>query len=109
MPKRLLDYSPDTGVSIYFEDTPDGDDIVLHYEQDAEPIIELNKAKQSYGREYFAQDSEMWRVASIPIGVQFKWLTEHGVDALNEEHWPKVRQLLNDPDYRYLKTAGIII
>lgn len=107
--KRLLDHDAFTGITTWFEDCPDGKDITLHYEQDVEPILELNKAKQSEGRNYYAKDDELWRVASIPIMVQFKWLNEHGVDVLNEEHWPKVRQLLNDPDYRYLKTAEIII
>jgi hypothetical protein len=51
----------------------------------------------------------MWKVASIPIGVQYKWLIHHGVDVMNRDHWPKVKRLLNDPEWRYLKTAEIII
>ena len=104
---RLFDYSPDTGVAEYFEDTEKGFNI--HYVQDVEPIIESNKTKQSMGRAYYARDDEMWRVASIPIGVQYKWLTEKGVDLMNKDHWPAVRKLLNDPEWRYLKTAEIII
>jgi hypothetical protein len=108
MSKRLFDYDPETGIRIDFEDTG-GDSFALHYSQDAEPILEENKLKQSAGRDYYAHDKDMWRVASIPILVQYKWMTEHGVDIMNKDHWPKVRQLLNSSDYRYLKTAEIII
>jgi len=107
MAKRLFDFDPETGIRIDFEDTDDG--FQLHYSQDAEPIIEENKRKQAAGRDYYARDDDMWRVASIPILIQYKWLTEHGVDVMNQDHWPKVRQLLNSSDYRYLKTAEVII
>lgn len=107
MSKRLFDHCHMTGVTEWFEDTDDGFNI--HYEQDAEPIIELNKAKQSMGRAFYAKDPELWKVASIPIGVQYKWMVEHGVDVMNKDHWPKVKRLLNDPEWRYLKTAEVII
>lgn len=107
MAKRLFDFDPETGIRIDFEDTGDG--FRLHYSQDAEPILEENKKKQSAGRDYYAHDKEMWRVASIPILVQYKWLTEHGIDVMNQDHWPKVRQLLNSNEYRYLRTAEVII
>jgi hypothetical protein len=107
MSKRLFDYSPDTGITEWFHDTPDG--FAISYEQDAEPIVELNKAKQAAGRSYYANDPDMWRVASIPIVIQYKWITEHGIDLMNRDHWPAVRRLLNSSEYRYLKTAEVMI
>lgn len=107
MSKRFFDHCPMTGVTEWFEDTDDG--FRIHYEQDAEPTIELNKVKQSMGRAYYAKDPDMWKVASIPIGVQYKWMIEHGVDVMQREHWPAVKRLLNDPEWRYLKTAEVII
>lgn len=107
MGKRLFKADPARGMNIWWEDTGDG--FLLHYEQDAEPIIELNKKKRNEGRNYYAQDSELWRVASIPIGIQYKWLIEDGIDVHNEEHWPRVARKLNDPDWRYLKTAEVIV
>lgn len=105
--KRLFDHDPLTGVTTWYEDTDTG--FNLKYEQDSEDILELNKAKQKMGREYYAQDDEMWRVASIPVIVQMKWMVEKGVDVLNPDHWPAVKRLLNDPEWRYLKTAEVII
>lgn len=108
MGKRLLSFDPNTGLRIDFED--DGaDGFHLHYSQDTEPILEMNKAKQSMGREYYARDKDMWKVASIPIGVQYEWLHKFGIDIYDEDHWPKVKQLLNSNEYRYLKTAEVII
>lgn len=107
MTKLPFDYNPESGVRIEYEDTPEG--FLLHYSQDSEPILDSNKAKQSAGREYYAHDPDMWRVASIPITLQYKWLIEEGIDVMNPEHWPAVRRKLNDPDYRYLKTGDIII
>ena len=107
MSRRLFDHDPMTGITEWYHDTPGG--FTLTYEQDCEPIVELNKQKQSMGRAYYARDDEMWRVASIPIVVQYKWLIDHGVDIMEREHWPKVRQLLNSNEYRYLKTAEVIV
>lgn len=107
MGKRLFSRDPARGLDIWWEDTPEG--FVLHYQQDAEPVIESNKVKQSAGRAYYAADSEMWRVASIPIGIQYKWMIEDGIDVLNPDHWQRVQRKLNDPDWRYLKTAEVIV
>lgn len=106
--KRLFDYCPETGMRVIFEDADDGG-CMLHYEQDTAPIIELNKQKQLAGREYYAADPDMWKVASIPVIVQMKWLTEYGVDVMNPDHHKAVDRLLNSSDWRYLKTADIII
>lgn len=109
MSQRVLYKSdPSRQLNIWWEDQPDGG-FQLHYEQNVEAILDLNKQKQRAGRAYYAQDDEMWRVASIPIVVQMEWLTRFGVDVHEPDHWPRVKKLLNDSDWRYLKTAEIII
>jgi hypothetical protein len=37
--------------------------------------------------------------------VALLWLQRYGVDVYRREHWPAVRRLLNDPDWRYLRTS----
>ena len=66
--KRLLDYDPETRISQVFEATEDG--FKIHYEQDAGPVIEWNKIAQKMGRDHYAKDPDMWKVADIPIGIQ---------------------------------------
>jgi hypothetical protein len=108
--KRILDYCPETGVTEWFHGSADGKSFSISYEQDCEDIIESNKQKQLAGREYReGWSKDMWRVASIPIIIQMKWMTEHGVDIMNKDHWPAVKRLLNSSDYRYLKTSEVII
>lgn len=107
MSRRLFKSDPARRMNIWWEPTDEG--FLLRYEQDVEPILDLNKAKQSAGREYYARDKDMWRVASIPVVVQMEWMTKFGVDVHNEEHWPRVKKLLNSNEYMYLKTADIVI
>lgn len=100
-------HDPVSGITTYWEDTATG--FNLHSVQDCEPIIEANKRKQ-LADNWYRLDNDMWRVASIPIVVQYEWLRRYGItDVTSEEHWPRVRRLLNDPEWRYLKTAPIVV
>ena len=102
MTKRPFDYDPITGMRTDFVATDDG--FELHYEQDVEPILDHNKAVQNDGQSFKRKD--MWHAASIPVSIQLKWLVEHGVDVFNPDHGPAVKRLLNDPEYRYLRTRN---
>lgn len=108
LPFRDLTATHGLSSDIEFDDANDTFSIVTKY-QDVQPTLDLNTAKRNAGREYYAADDDMWRVASIPIGVQMEWLSKYGVKFWEEEHWPAVKRLLNSSDYRYLKTADIII
>lgn len=105
--KRLLEYDEFRGLRIDFE--ADGDKFHLHYTQDVEPLLDENKAKRNAGREYYARDSELWKVASVPVTVQYEWIKRYGRDPLEPENQDLLRQLLNDPEWRYLKTAEVYI
>lgn len=93
------------GVETQVEATGDGR-LFLRHEQDATPITEANKASQSAGRQAWGTDKEMWRVASIPNVVVIKWLNDHGVNFYDDNHWPKVKRLLNSSEYAWLRTGG---
>ncbi len=106
--KTLVNSHADTGVSTVLEDTEDG--FLLHNRQaDVEPILDLNREKRGHGRSYYARDPDMWKVASVPIGIQYEWFTKFGVAMWDPDHMPAVEKLLNSNEYRYLKTADIII
>ena len=105
--KTLISDRRDTGVRTVMEETSDG--LLLHTTQDAEPILALNHAKRSLGRQFYAADPDVHKVASIPIGVAMQWLTRYGIEAWNPDHMPGVRRLLNDGEWRYLKTAEVTI
>ncbi|MDO8533287.1 MAG: hypothetical protein Q7S17_00900 [Xanthobacteraceae bacterium] len=72
--------------------------------QDAEPIIENNKLLQT-----MPQKSDWGRhIASIPVIIMERWCKEDGVDYLGlpkEEFTRMIRRKLNDPDWKWLRTA----
>jgi ribonuclease HI len=45
-------------------------------------------------------------MCKIPNLVIEKWRNEKGIDVLNKDHWPAVKKLLNDPEYKWLKTTS---
>ncbi|MBK7459855.1 MAG: hypothetical protein IPJ42_16030 [Betaproteobacteria bacterium] len=110
MTKRLLDYDPITGVSCYYEHT--AENVVLTHEQDAslvQSILDANKqdaADQDKTKRGIKQD--WWKYASVPTIVEVEWLQKYGVSLDNPAHKKKIFQLLNHPDYRYLKTTDKI-
>ena len=79
---------------------------VFHIEnrQDVQPILEHNKALLNSGEDGYSPDRFLRRVASIPNVVYLQWMKE-GIDACNPDHWPAVARKLNDPEWRYLRTA----
>jgi hypothetical protein len=84
----------------------DTDSIVSNRVQDVQPILELNK-KEALGDSIYGPTnpaSDMRKVASIPLVIIEKWKRELGVDVFNKDHMPKVKQLLNDPEYKWLRT-----
>ncbi len=102
MTRRPFSYDPVTGLRVEYEDNGDG--FSLHTTQEVEPILDANKTVQNDGKAYKHKD--WWHAASIPASVQMKWLVEHGVDLMNPDHAEGVKRLLNDPEYKYLRTRN---
>jgi len=83
----------------------DTDSIVVNRVQDVQPILDLNKKELNGDSMYGPQTNNgMRKVASIPLVIIEKWKRELGVDIFNKDHMPKVKQLLNDPEYKWLRT-----
>lgn len=82
------------------------DKVVSHNVQDVEPLLELNKKELTGDSIYGTGDNVagMRKVASIPLVVIEKWKRELGVDIMNKNDWPKIKQLLNDPENRFFRT-----
>jgi hypothetical protein len=84
----------------------DGRDLVAHSYQDVEDIIEENKRWQNE-----RQRGDFRKVASIPLNIINAWLNEEwargntGLQFGNHEFDLLVQHKLNDPDWRWLRTA----
>ncbi len=89
-----------------FDYIPETDTTVIGREQDCSLILEANKALQN--DESITQQgikNSWWHYGQIPNIVIEKWKNEHGVDVFNKDHQKAVFRLLNQPEYRYLKTT----
>jgi hypothetical protein len=102
--KRLLERDPLTGTERWFEYDPVEKTVSIRTIQDAEPILELNKALQTHDDGY-SKTREWRRAASIPNSLIYQWLQEDGIDVFNKNHWPAVVRKLDSIEYRHLRTA----
>lgn len=106
--KRLLSVDEFSGMKTWHDHDPLTDETTIAYESDVEPLLEQNKLLQNdddYTKK--GMKDEFWHYASIPAGIVMDWLINRGVDVYNKEDTKKVLQLLNDPEYRYLKTTTL--
>lgn len=110
MTKRVVDYDPYTRITTTFDYTPDGMVILGEEHQDIAPLLDFNKRlanDDSYTKQGI-KDS-WWHCASIPPILIAKWKYELGVDVYNKHHIKAVKKLLNQPEYKYLKTTTKMI
>ena len=81
------------------------DNVVLKNTQDVQPILEMNKKEMAGDSPYGSQNNpNMRKVASIPLVIIEKWKRELGIDIMDKNDMPKIKKLLNDPEYRWLRT-----
>lgn len=109
--KRLFDYDPLSGLTEIFHYDHTTDTSYIETLQDVEPILEENKALQI--DENYTKDgikNEMWHYAKIPVIVQLQWLQKYGAenDPMKKGNEKLLFRLLNDPEWRHLKTTNKI-
>lgn len=81
-------------------------DMIIQACQDVYQILELNQAMFTENSGYTA-DRSMRRVGSIPTLLRNKIMAEEGWDPWQPGKYPeRYRRLVNDIDYRKLRTAG---
>lgn len=109
--KRLFDHDPATGVTEIFHYDQMTGDVHIETLQDVAPILDKNKFLAN-SDEYTKQGikNEMWQYAHIPLVVQLKWLQKYGreSDPMKKGNEKLLFSLLNDPEWRYLKTTNKI-
>lgn len=82
------------------------DRIDVNYVQDVAPIIDANKAAANHHPSGMGESREWKKIASIPAVVYLEWIKIYGVDPLAKGNEALLRRLLNDPNWRYLRTSG---
>ena len=106
MQKRSLGIDPHTGVETFHYYDPVTDVTHIESVQDITPIIELNKRLHNTDYQRKGIKEEWMHAAIIPVVIQERWLRKFGVDIFDPDHWPAFKRLLNDPEYKYLKTGN---
>ncbi len=74
--------------------------------QNCDPILDHNKRLANdpdIKRKGIKQD--WWKCGFIPNVIIEKWMREKGVNVYDPNHMEKVKKLLMDPEWRYLKTT----
>lgn len=75
----------------------------LSRQSDVEPNLDQNI--REFNEQHFGWREGLGeKVASIPMGVVLEWMQRYGVDIYNRDHLPAVERLLNDPEWRKLRT-----
>ena len=96
-------FRSDHGLNWYLSEE-DGE-VKIAASSDCSALLEQNRAKQVAGDDGWSEDKTFRRVAEIPAIVMVKWLNEEGWWALDPACADKLKQKMNDPDWRYLRTA----
>lgn len=98
------------GAAMTMKVTPD-DMLVVHYEQDVEPILQLNAHAYNEASENATRrKGDLHRVASVPEVVVYLWKRMYGFDLQkfhpnSETDQRMLKRLLNDNDWLKLRTA----
>jgi hypothetical protein len=104
MSTRLLGFDPASGLAQWWLEDGEGN-WAQKASQHVEGLLDLNREARNHCDPYNgARDVRM--VARIPLIVIAKWRNELGVDYWNPDHQDKVDALLNDADWRWLRTDG---
>jgi hypothetical protein len=103
MTEYLLNRDLQTGIYETFEYDEATGDIVIRRWADVQPVLDANK---SFHLESDGKGKDAWLAARIPDNIAQDWLTRLGVNAWKGEHWPAVKKLLQDPEWKHLRPTS---
>lgn len=105
--RRLIDRDPITGEAVWYEYRASEDAAVITHEQDVSAVLEKNiLSANDDDKTKRGIKNDWWKYASIPNIVAIKWKQERGVDIFDKNHSAEMFKLLNDPEFKYLKTTA---
>lgn len=106
MTKRVLDHDPLTGITTYFEYTPD-DQMLITHAQDVTRIldeVEALRNNEQYSRDGIKND--MWHYCRLPLNVILDMKQRFGLDMMAAKpDWKSFFRLVNT-EYPKLKATS---
>jgi hypothetical protein len=107
MAKRLLGYDPLSGIKTYHEYDHQTKKTAIGYEYPhVDGLLDWTKYLSNTGIDSYNKRRDMKHVACVPLSIINKWRLEEGIDIFNDDHWPRVKEKLNDPDWKFLRTGS---
>lgn len=108
MTKRILDFNPVTGETVFFEYVPHEDKMVLTHSQDCSIIRDqaLSLASDTDRSKKGIKD-DMWHYARIPYTVLMEMKQKYGVNFNDRNDRKRFFELLNTV-YKDLKTTHMV-
>lgn len=105
MTKRLLNYNPLSGETVWFQYDQSIDSMTITHEQDVSRHLDLAHARATdseYTRK--GMKADMWHYAHVPNTTVMQMLAEDGVDLFDRNHQKRAFELLNTK-YKRCKTT----
>ncbi len=106
MPAPLL-ISQHGGFSEWLH-TDDGEHYRIVRQADVTDALEANRRAALDNPSGMGATREWQHIASIPPMVQFEWIKRYGADPLAKGNEDLLERVLNDPEWRYLRTSEVI-
>lgn len=105
--RRLVDHDPITGITTWHEYDSLTRETKIHStfaDAPIDAVLRLNhyEANENDG---WSPSKEWRRAGRLPMSVIHWFLVKKGIDVFNKDHWPAVKKILNDSDYRKFRTA----
>jgi hypothetical protein len=97
---RPFSYDSATGIRETWEYDELTDKARIITTQDAEPILEANKARQVSGEDF--KKRRFWHAAHIPLTVIADWQSK-GINIFDRNDAKKIYQMLDDPAWAHLR------
>ena len=101
---RILESNGQYQTRLHCDDGEGSAGFAIETIENVAPVIERNK--QLSTSDGYSQTREWRRIASIPLVVQLQWKQQYGVEVWNRNHLTAVKRLLNDPDWRWLRSSS---
>jgi hypothetical protein len=104
--RRLLNYDPITGLTLWHEYDPLTKDTHIHttysHEQ-TDAVLDMNHRMANHDDGY--DSTKSWRrVAEIPMSVLHWFMVNKGIDLIRCDS-KTLKRIMNDSDWRKLRTA----
>lgn len=89
----------------YYREKSDGTGFEILRQQDCEPIVRWNTARQNDGTRGYTPSRDLQHVARIPMVEIYRWIVEEGWDMRDPNASDKLRRRLNDRDFYKLRVG----